>query len=193
MSKLRDILQEEALVEINAILTEADSKAGMLIREAEKQASGRVEAYQKRAEAQHRAATRRMESAAELTLTTVRMQARGEAIALVRRKALACLEDISSKPTYGRILEALADEAIKVVEAPEAAVVHPNDQARLGAWAIQKELELRTDPRLHLGVRIVARGGQCSVENSLRERLQRAWEVLASGVAQRLWEPTGGG
>ncbi len=189
MSKLGDILQEEALAEINAILTEADSKARVLIREAEKQASDRVSAYQRRAEAEHRAAARRSESAAELTLATVRIQARGQVIALVKKRTLAALEALAGRPNYGRVLEALAEEALKAVEAPEALVVHPDDRDKLSPWAIQKGLELRTDPKLHLGVRIVSRGGRRSVENSLPERLQRAWETLASGVAQRLWGP----
>jgi len=187
MSKLGDILQEEALAEINSILAEADSKAATLIREAEKQASDRVAAFRKRSDADLRVATRRAKSAAELTLITARMQARGQAIALVKKRVLTGLEEIAGKPNYGEILETLAEEAVKAVDAPEAVVVHPNDKAKLHAWATRKKLDLRTDPRLHLGVRIVACGGQRSVENSLPERLKRAWERVASGVAQRLW------
>jgi V/A-type H+-transporting ATPase subunit E len=187
MSKLGDILQEEALAEINSILTEADSKATVLIRDAEKQASERVAAFRKRVEAELRTANRRAKSAAELTLATARMQARGQAIVLVKKKVLTGLEEIAGRPNYGEILEALAEEAMKAVEAPEAVVVYPNDKARLSTWAIRKGLDLRTDPGLRLGVRIVAHGGQRSVENSLPERLKRAWEMLAPGAAQRLW------
>lgn len=194
MSKLKDILQEEAIAEINKILAEADSKAETLIAEAKSKASERVEACRRKVEAELRGATRRAESAAELILSTGRIQVRGEAIALVKNKVLTRLEEIAGKPSYGKILEALAEEAMKAVEAPEAVVVHPNDEAKLHAWAVQKKLELRTNPGLHLGVRIVAYGGQRSVENSLPERLKRAWESVASGVAQRLWgEPSQNG
>jgi V/A-type H+-transporting ATPase subunit E len=187
MSKFGDILQEEALAEINSILTEADSKAAMLIREAEKQASERVAAFRKRAEVEVRAANRRAKSTAELTFAAARMQARGQAIALVKKKVLTGFEEIAGRPNYGEILEALAEEAMKAVEAPEAVVVNPNDKAKLSAWAIRKGLDLRTDPGLRFGVQIVAHGGQRSVENSLPERLKRAWERVAPGVAQRLW------
>jgi len=187
MSKLGDILQEEAIAEINSILTEADSRAATLIREAEKQASERVAGFRKRVETEARAAIRRAKSAAELILATARIQARGQAIALVKEKVLTGLEEIAGKPNYGEILEALAEEARKAAGAPEAVVVHPNDKAKLRTWASRKGLDLRTDPGLHLGVRIVAHGGQRSVENSLPERLKRAWETLAPGVAQRLW------
>jgi vacuolar-type H+-ATPase subunit H len=86
MSKLGDILQEEAIAEINSILTEADSRAATLIREAEKQASERVAGFRKRVETEARAAIRRAKSAAELILATARIQARGQAIALGLKK-----------------------------------------------------------------------------------------------------------
>ncbi len=187
MSKLKDILQEEALAEIKKVLAEADSKAETLIAEAKSKASERLEAYRRKVEAELRGATRRTESAAELTLSTARMQARGQVIALVKERVLTGFEEIAGKPNYGKILQALAEEAMKAVEAPEAVVVHPNDSDKLHAWAAQKKLALRTDPGLRLGVRIVAHGGQRSVENSLPERLKRAWESVASGVTQRLW------
>ena len=188
MSKLKDVLQEEALSEIDKVLADADSKAETLIAEAKTTASGRVEAYRKKAETELRGATRRAESAAELTVTTARMRARGEAVALVRKKALAALEEVAGRPDYDKILETLSEEAVKAAQPAEALVVHPNDELKLSSWAKQKGLQLRTDPGLHLGVRIVIRGGQRSLENSLPERLDRAWETLASGVAQRLWK-----
>ncbi len=170
------------------VLAEGDSKAVMLIAAAKRKASERLEAYRKKAEAELRDATRRAESAAGFTVSTARMRARGEAIALARKKALAGLEKIADRPDYDKILETLAEEAMKAVEAAEALVVHPDDKVKVSGWVKQKGLELRTDPELYLGVRIVGRGGQRSVKNTLPERLERAWETLASRVAQRLWE-----
>ena len=77
MSKLGDILQDEARAEIAGILSDADSRAETLIQEARDKASARLAAQQKRTEAQARAASRRAESAAELTVSTARIQARG--------------------------------------------------------------------------------------------------------------------
>ena len=187
MSNLREILQEEALAEVNEILLEADSRADMLIREAKSKASERVEAYRKKAEAELRAATRRAKSVSELTLSIARIRAREEVVALVREKALAALEEIATQPAFRETLEALAEEAIKAVQGPEALVVHPDDRDKLSAWAKQKGLVLQTDTGLHLGVRIVASGGQRSVENSLPQRLRRGWDTLVSGVAKRFW------
>jgi V/A-type H+-transporting ATPase subunit E len=187
MSNLREILQEEVLAEVNEILSEADSRAGILIREAKSEASERVEAYREKAEAELRAATRRARSASELTLSIARIRAREGEIALARKKALAALEEISTQPTFRETLEALAEEAVQAVQGAEALVVHPDDRDKLGAWAKRRGLALQTDPGLHLGVRVVASGGQRSVENSLPQRLQRGWEALVSGVAQRFW------
>ncbi len=187
MSNLREILQEEALVEANEILSEADSRADRLIREAKSKASERVETSREKAEAELHAATRRAKSAGELTVSIARIRARGEVIAQVREKVLTALEGISTKPAFREVLEALAEEAIKAVQGAEALVVNPDDRDKLDAWAKRKGLALQTDPGLHLGVRIVASGGQRSVENSLPQRLQLGWEGLVSGVAQRLW------
>jgi V/A-type H+-transporting ATPase subunit E len=187
MSKLNDILQEEVLSEVNQILAEADSRAEKLIAEAKSKASERVEAYRKKVEAELQAAIRGMKSSRELTLSIARTRAREHGINLVRERVLAALEKIPTKQNYGEILEALAEEAFKAVEAAETAAVHPDDQDKLSAWAKQKGLELTTDPALRLGVRITTPGGGQSVENSLPKRLERGWEMLLSGVVQRLW------
>ncbi|MEJ2725074.1 MAG: V-type ATP synthase subunit E [Deltaproteobacteria bacterium] len=187
MSKLGDILQEEILGEVHGILAEAESRAAKLVGDAEEERWARLKSHQKKIEAEARATTLRARSAGELTLSTARMQAKGEVIESVRKKALAALEELSKKPEYRDILGALAEEALKAVEEAEAAVVHPDDEEMMREWAVQKGLELRTDPGLHLGVSIVDQSGKRSVENSLGERLARGWSALASDVAKQLW------
>ena len=188
MSKLGDILQDEARAEIAGILSDADSRAETLIQEARDKASARLAAQQKRTEAQARAASRRAESAAELTVSTARIQARGRVMALVREKALNALDDLTGKPEYSKVLQALAEEAMKAVEEPKTVVVHPSEQAVVSDWALHKKLDLRTDGALRLGVRIVSADGKRSVQNSLPGRLERAWDTLASAVEKILWE-----
>jgi V/A-type H+-transporting ATPase subunit E len=187
MSELGDILQEEVLAEIKAIHAEAESRAAELVRDAQERASARLKSHQKKMEAEARAAIRRARSAAELTLSTARMQAKGQVIESVRKKALMALEETAGRQNYREVLEALAEEALNAVEAAGVVVVHPGDEERIHGWAVQKGLEIRTDPGVRLGVRIVNRGGKRSVENNLPERLDRAWSALASDVAKRLW------
>lgn len=188
MTTLNDVLEQEALAEINRILDDSDSRAAAIIREAETNASARLAIQRKRIESEARAAKNRAEGAAELTIATARIQAKGEVIARVRQKALSTIEDLAGAPGYGQILTALADEAIAAVDAAEAVAVNPNDPGFIYRWAAQKRIEIRTDPELRLGVRLVSRSSNRSVENSLAERLDRSWDTLAARVAQILWE-----
>ncbi len=187
MSKLEEILQQEAEAEIGAILAEADSRAAKIVSEADSRASAKVAAHQKKIEAESRSAPRQAQSAAELIVSNARVQAKGEVMDLLRQKVLLALEEIPSQSGYGEVLQRLAEEAINVAEAAEAVVVHPHDQEELSDWARQKGLELKTDPKLHLGIRIVSRSGT-TVENTLPERLQRAWNTLAIELTKLLWE-----
>jgi V/A-type H+-transporting ATPase subunit E len=188
MSKLGDILQEEVLAEIKAVQGKAESRATDLIREAEEKASSWMKSHQKEMQAKALAATRRARSAAELRVSTARMQAKGRMIESVRKQALAALEGIVNRQNYQDILEAFAEEALKTVEGAKSVVVHPQDKETIREWAAEKGLELRTDPAIRLGVKIVDTNGERSVENSLPERLDRAWNTLASEVAKKLWE-----
>lgn len=187
MAKLEEILQVEVDAEINAILAEADIKAAKIVSEAESLAAARVAAHQKKIDAEERAAIQQAQSAADLSLSNARIQAKGEVMDLLRQKVGLALEETSSQPGYREVLLALAEEAAGVAEAAQAVVVHPDDQEKLREWAQKRGLELRTDPGLRLGVRIVSLSGT-RVENTLPERLHRAWNRLVPKAAKLLWE-----
>jgi V/A-type H+/Na+-transporting ATPase subunit E len=187
MAKLEEILQQEADAEINSILAEADSRAREIVSQAESRAAALLAAHQQRIEAQARTAGQQARSASELRVSSARIQAKGEVMDLLRQKVLLALEKTSTQANYGEVLQALAEEALQVVELAETVVVHPDDREKLGAWALAKGLELQTDSELRLGVRIVSRRG-AKVENTLPERLHRAWSRLAPGVTKVLWE-----
>lgn len=187
MSKLDDILRQEAHADISRILDESGSRAESLIREAKKKASARLAIHRKRIESEIRAASNRAQGAAELTVATARVQAKGEIIALVRKKTLSAIEELGAKSGYSQILTALADEAIEALEATEVVVVNPNDAKIISSWAMQRQIEIQTDAELHLGVRLVSPSSRRSAENSLAERLDRVWDMLSARVAQILW------
>ena len=188
MAKLDEILKEEALADINRILDDSEARAETMIQAAETKAATRLAVHHKRVESEARSAKRRAEGAAELAVSTARIQAKGQIIALVRKKALSAIEELAGKPGYSKILTALAEEAIKAVDAAEAVVVNPNDTAILSGWAMQKGIEIQTDPKLRLGVRLVSRSSRRSAENSLPERLDRSWDTLSARLAQILWK-----
>jgi V/A-type H+/Na+-transporting ATPase subunit E len=187
MAKLEEILQQEAQAEIDTILAESDVKTKEILNEAESRAAAHLAAQRQRIEAGNHIATQQAQSVAELSISSARIKAKGEMMDQLRQKVLLALEEISSKPGYGEVLQALAEEAVEVAEAAESALVHPRDKEKLSDWARHKGLELQTDPELRLGVRIVSRSGK-KVENTLPERLQRAWGKLAPQVSKLLWE-----
>ena len=89
MSKLEEILQQEAEAEINSILAEADSRAREIVSQAESRAAALLAAHRQRIEAGDRAASQQARSAAELSVSSARMQAKGEVMDLLRQKVLA--------------------------------------------------------------------------------------------------------
>jgi V/A-type H+-transporting ATPase subunit E len=187
MPKLEELLQAEVEAEIEALLAEADTKAAKIISEAESLAAVRVAAHQKKIEAEARATTHQAHSAADLSIANARVQAEGEVIDLLRQKVGLALEETSSQPGYHKLVRALAEEAMGVAEAAETLMVPPDDKEKLRDWAQQKGIELRTDPGLRLGIRIVSKNGT-TVENTLPARLSRAWNTLMPEVIKLLWE-----
>ncbi|MHB8070066.1 MAG: V-type ATP synthase subunit E [Desulfobaccales bacterium] len=186
MPQLEEILQQEAGAEIDAHLAEADSRVKEIISEAADRAKALLAEHRQRLDAEVRAAGQQAQSAAALINAVARTQAKGEVMDRVRQKVLEALAETPLQANYGEILQALAAEALKVAAEAQNLVVPPDDREKLMDWGKQQGLEVQTDPHLRLGVRIVCRGGR-QVENTLPERLQRAWDTLAPEVTQLLW------
>lgn len=187
MSKLETILQEEVLAEIQQLLSQAEEEAAKIVAEAEEKAQAQLAAQKRKLEARKAAELHRAASAAELAVTTARVEAKGEVISEIYRKVQARLEALPASPEYPTLLERLAAEAVAAVGKAEAIVVHPDDLPRIKGWAEGKGLEVMSDETVRLGVVAVAKGGKTRVANTLPDRLERAWEVLSAKVSQVLW------
>jgi len=187
MSKLEAILSQEVEAEIQALLAEARGRAEALRREAEAKASALLEGRRRALEAAFQAALRRAESAGELLLATLRAEARGEMLGEVKARVQAALRELPSRPEWPEVVRKLAEEALSALPEPEALASHPENLPHFEALARQRNLELRADPALRLGVRAIGKGGRTQVENALEGRLERAWDALSSRVAQVLW------
>lgn len=187
MSKLGEILQEKVLAEIDEILAEAGSASKKIVQQAKDEASTRLVAHRKKNEAEVHTAARQAQSAAELAIATARTRARGQVMEQVRQKVLSAIERAPFKSNYIKVLEALAEEAADSLEAVQAVVVNPSDAEKFRDWARENGLELLTDPEIRFGVKVISGNGK-TVENTLPERLNRAWDSLSSGVAKLLWE-----
>jgi V/A-type H+-transporting ATPase subunit E len=187
MSKLAEILQAEVGAEIEEMTTAADSQAAKIVSEAESHAEDSIAEQKKKLEAEAHAAAQGAQSAADLIVASARTQARGEVLDQLWQKVQLALKEIATQADYGEILQALAAEAMHVAAGPQILMVNPDDQEKMKDWAREQGLELQTDPHLHLGVRIVSQGG-AAVENTLPERLRRAWGTLGPEVTKILWE-----
>jgi len=187
MSKLETILQEEVLAEIQRVLAEAEAEAERIVAAAREKAEAMVAAQKRKLEAQKAAELHRAESAAELAVTTARVEAKGKVIGEVYKRVQEKLKAMPQDPEYPTVLEQLAAEAVAAVGEAEAIIVSPDDEARLKGWAEGKGLQLRTSPEVELGVVAVSKGGKTQVANTLPDRLERAWETLSAEVSRVLW------
>ncbi len=187
MSKLEDILQNEVAAEIGAIAAEAEAKAQAILGEAVQKAEALKASKERQLEAEYAAALRRAESAAELLVNQARIAAKGQVVERVRAEALQALQNLAAQPGFAATLKKLAEEALAEVGQAEAVVLNPAHTALLADWAKAKGLELKADPTIRDGVRLVAQGGRAYVQNALSERLERAWDALSAKAAKAIW------
>ncbi len=187
MSKLAEILQAEVGAEIDKITAEAQTQADKIVSEAKSHAEDGIAEQQKKLEAEARAAAQGARSAADLIVASARTQARGEVLDQLWHKVRRALEEKAVQADYGEILQTLAKEAMHVAPGALTLVVNPDDQEKMKDWAAEQGLELLADPHLSLGVRLVSQNG-AAVENTLPERLRRAWATLGPEVTKILWE-----
>lgn len=187
MANLADILQSEVASEISALATDAEAKVQATLQAATAKAEAIRANKQRQLESEHAAALRRAESAAELMVNQARIAARGRAVDQVKSGALSALQKLASGSEFGAILTKLAEEALAGIGKAEAVVVNPAHASLLQGWAQSKGLKLVSDASVNYGVRLVAEGGKSYVQNSLTERLERAWDSLSARAAKALW------
>lgn len=187
MSKLEDILQKEVAAEIGAITAEAEARARAIVEAAMANAEAIRANKQRLLEAERAAALRRAESAAELLLSQARITARGQVMDRVKSEARQALQQITSQPEFGAILQKLADEALQSIGKAESVLVNLAHASLLSTWAQSKGLQLKTDETICDGVRLVAQGGRAFVQNTLTERLERSWDALSLKAARAIW------
>jgi V/A-type H+-transporting ATPase subunit E len=190
MPKLEEILADEASGEIDKITAEADARAEKIVSDAKTQAEERLAAHKKELEAEAKAAASRARSAADLIVANARTKARGEVLDLLLEKVRHAIDEIPSQPDYSDILKALAAEAFEAAGGAAAFVVNPDDRGRLEEWVREQGAEIKEDPELRLGVRLVNQQGN-AIENTLPERLRRVFGTLAPEVAIMLWGEEG--
>lgn len=181
---LDKLLENEAQSEIERIRGEARDRAALIVRQAQEQAQDLIDSRTRQLDTQAQASTVRARSAAELELNAARLTA-GEsgikrAFVLAHNELLA----VTRVPEYQDIMARLIAEARMTV--PHAAVVevHPSEVAV--ARAIVTDLEVRENPQLQGGVRLISKDGKSGVTNTLPARLERLRDSLAPQISRML-------
>lgn len=191
-SELIHLLEKEARTEVERVLAEARERAEEIVGQARRDAEATLAAARQEAERQRLQARTRATSTARLRAAALVLAAKDEALRQVfdaaEREARGIMGDPSRRAAVLRAflreaLETLGEGRVTVEVAPGDASV-----AREACRALGIEAEVREDPQVHDGVRLVSADGRSVVENTLASRLARARRELVSRVAASLWE-----
>ncbi|GAA5534677.1 V-type ATP synthase subunit E [Deinococcus aluminii] len=185
---LGDILEHETRDEITRIRAGAQERAAAILAAARERASALLESQKRSLDAELQAGLTRARSAADLEMNAQRLAAADQTQTRAFQEAEAQLRAAPASPQYPQILARLIQEAQAALPSAEVVEVHPDEvtaaQAALAHLGLH--LEVRPNPAVETGVRLVGRGGKTSVQNTLLGRLQSGREALTAEVARLL-------
>lgn len=193
MADLAALLDSEASAEIEAIHSEARTRASEIVAEAESEAETILASRERTAKQQRDAALVRARSAAQLEAASLKLNAQQQAIESVFAAAAGQLRTYAeSDAGWDATLAALLDEAVEAVGGTDAVAeiaVNPADRAAAtkAAKAAGVDATVTTDADLTAGVRVTATN-RTIVANTLTGRLDALRDELASDVSQALLE-----
>ena len=181
---LDKLLENEAQAEIERIRADARARAEQIVAGARSEAQTLTESRSRVLEKQYQAGMTRARSSADLELNAARLSAGEEGIVQVYGLVEQQLRDIGSLPAYREILGRLLNEARQAVPQAEVAEVNPRDVELLRSMVT--DLEVRPNPGIEGGVRLVSHGGKSGITNTLMGRLQSLRGQLTPQVQQLL-------
>ena len=184
------LLEQEARVEKDTALEEAQAKAEEILAAASRETDGIEAEARRRVEAEQVQARARATSTASLRAAALVLAAKDEAIRKVFEQAEADLRAAAANPPRrAAVLRGLLREAAQgltgrlTVEAAGGDVQAVRDACR----ELGLDAEVREAPGVADGVRVASPDGRVVVENTLSSRLGRARREMVSRVAETLW------
>jgi len=190
-SELIQLLEQEARVERDKVLTEARTRAEEILAAARKDAEEILTSTRRRLEGERAQARTRAASSASLRAAALLLEAKDKAIQQVFERATAELTRASQDPTRRRaMLRHLLSEAVQGIATKGATLeVPPGDTeaAKEVCRALDLSLEVRESPDVRGGVRVTTEDHRVAVENTVSSRLARTRSTLVSHVAEVLW------
>ena len=191
-TQLIQLLEQEAQVEKDQALKDAQAKAGEIAAAATREAAEIEAEAQRRAEAEQAQERARAASTASLRAAALLLAAKDQAIRQVFEEAEAELRRAAGDPQRrGAMLRNLLREAAQrlsgggrvTVEAARADGAAVRDACR----EVGLDAEVREAAGVADGVRVASADGRVVVENTLGSRLARARREMVSKVAETLW------
>lgn len=183
---LDKLLENEAQAEIERIRAEARGRAEIILAEANERANTLIESRQRAMETQRQANLVRAKSAADLESNAARLNASEAGVGKVYQTVQGYLDGVVIAPEYRDILGRLIREARQMVPDAEAVEVNPKELEM--ARQLVTDLEVRGNPNIQGGTRVVARGGKSGITNTLAGRLERVRADLAPQISRMLAE-----
>lgn len=197
MANLSALLEKEASAEIDALISEAQQRASEIVAQAQAEADEYRARQERAAKAQAEAIVVRAKSAAQLEAASLQLKAKHEAVEQVFSEALAALEALrKTKKNYLPVFDKLLAEALEGVGGSDnvaAIIVSDKDKAIAEEVAEKHGLKalVQTADDLDLGVRLKAKRGNITLENTLPGRLEMLRDELASEVSALLFRDEG--
>jgi len=191
-TQLIQLLEQEARVEKDQALKEAETKAEEILAAARQEAGEIEAAARRRVEMEQAQARARAASTASLRAAALVLAAKDQAIRQVFEQAEAELRQAAGNlQRRGTVLRALLREAAQGLQAGGRATVYaaPADVAvvRDACRELGFDADVREAADVADGVRVASADGRVVVENTLGSRLARARREMVSRVAETLW------
>ncbi|ADV68389.1 V-type ATP synthase subunit E [Deinococcus maricopensis] len=180
------LLENEARAEIERVRAEGRERAQAILREAQERAQALVESRTRALETQRQAELTRARSAADLELAAARLNANESGLAQAFDIAQQELRNVTQVPEYREILARLISEARQAIPDAEALEVNPAE-AHI-AREVAPGIDVRENPAIRGGVRVVGRGGKSGISNTLEGRLERVRAALSPQIARMMAE-----
>jgi V/A-type H+/Na+-transporting ATPase subunit E len=192
MANLAALLEKEAGAEIEAMLSEARTRASEIVANAKSEADGILSSRDRSAKSQHEATLVRAKSAAQLEASSLKLNAQHSAVEGVIAAARSQIDALTKdEKRYQGVLGKLLQEAFSAVGGQAANVnallVNSRDKALAEKFATGLGLtgKVKTDDNVQGGVRLVS--GNNNIENTLSTRLGALRDELASEISKTLF------
>ncbi len=184
MAELAALLEREASVEKEIVISEAKAKASEIVAKAKEEAKALITRTEPVLTKQHEAEILRVKSAAQLEASALKLHTQNEAV----QKVFAQVEEnikklVADKDKYKEVLNKLFLEAKEIVGEVSTVTLNPADKELLEL----EGLKVKTDESVFAGVKLQGKNMSTTVENSLPARLANLREELSSEVFRTLF------